>query len=162
VREQAVHELEKIGPAVGPALRAALNRKPTEEVRRRINMLLAKWDAPPKQPPGQKPTTTVPWFKDVSERVGLGPEGIGSGLKGDTLTVCDVDGDGKPDFLYGAGTGLLVMNRTKGFVLAKDSGIAYKPGKVGPVFGDFDNDGHPDLFVPQKGRSLLFRNDGKG
>jgi hypothetical protein len=33
---------------------------------------------------------------------------------------------------------------------------------VGPVFGDFDNDGHPDLFVPQKGGCKLFRNDGTG
>jgi hypothetical protein len=34
---------------------------------------------------------------------------------------------------------------------------------VGPVFGDFDGDGHPDLFVPQpEGVCRLFRNDGKG
>jgi hypothetical protein len=33
---------------------------------------------------------------------------------------------------------------------------------VGPVFGDFDNDGHPDLFVPQNGTCKLFRNDGTG
>src|SRR5262249_16788616 len=28
--------------------------------------------------------------------------------------------------------------------------------------GDFDNDGDPDLFVPQDGGCKLFRNDGKG
>jgi hypothetical protein len=107
------------------------------------------------------------WFEDVSAQVGLGPEGVGAGLKGDTLTVCDVDGDGRPDFLYGAGTGVIVRNtRTPAgatrFVAAKDSGIAYRTGKVGPVFADFDNDGHPDLFVPQKDGCKLFRNDGKG
>jgi hypothetical protein len=101
-------------------------------------------------------------FEDVSARVGLGPEGIGSSVKGDTLTVADVNGDGRPDFLYGAGTGLLVLNTPQGFVVARDSGIAYQPGKVGPVFGDFDGDGHPDLFVPQPGRCKLFRNDGTG
>src|SRR5262249_40618739 len=80
-----------------------------------------------------------------------------------TLTVCDVNGDGKPDFLYGAGTGMLFLNTGKGFTLAKDSGISFKPGKVGPIFGDFDNSGAPGLFVPQlDGQCKLFRNDGKG
>jgi hypothetical protein len=119
---------------------------------------------PPGKPqPGKPPVAPpAPWFVDVSDRVGLGPNGFGAGMKGDTLTVCDVNGDGWPDFLYGAGTGILFMNTPKGFIPARDSGISYQPGKVGPVFGDFDGDGHPDLFVPQKGRSLLFRNDGTG
>jgi len=113
------------------------------------------------------PKLTLPpaftWqFQDVSAEVGLGPDGVGGNVKGDTLTVCDVDGDGRADFLYGAGTGMLVLNTPKGFVEAKNSGISYRPGKVGPVFGDFDNDGHPDLFVPQTGACKLFRNDGKG
>ena len=80
-----------------------------------------------------KPATDVPpgvfWgFVDVSEKVGLGPKGLGSDVKGDTLTVCDVNGDGRPDFLYGAGTGMLFLNKKDGFVLARDSGISYKPG----------------------------------
>src|SRR5262249_5900609 len=53
-------------------------------------------------------------------------------------------------------------NTPKGFVESKDSGISYKPGKVGPVFADFDGDGHPDLFVPQADGCKLFKNDGKG
>jgi FG-GAP-like repeat/FG-GAP repeat len=105
----------------------------------------------------------VTWaFEDVSDAVGLGSKGIGSTVKGDTLTVCDVNGDGRPDFLYGAGTGLLALNTPQGFVEAKDSGIVYKTGKAGPVFGDFDNSGHPSLFVPQPDGCKLFRNDGRG
>jgi hypothetical protein len=105
----------------------------------------------------------VDWrFEDVSEAVGLGPRGIGGDVKGDTLTVVDVNGDGRPDFLYGAGKGLLVLNTPKGFVPVTDSGLVFQAGQVGPVFGDFDNDGYPDLLVPQATGCKLFRNDGKG
>jgi hypothetical protein len=110
----------------------------------------------------EQPSPKGKWFEDVSDQVGLGANSVASKFKGDTLAICDVDGDGRPDFLYGAGTGMLFMNTPKGFVLREDSGIVYKTGKVGPVFGDFDNDGHPDLIVPQKNGVKLFRNDGKG
>jgi hypothetical protein len=102
------------------------------------------------------------WFADVSDAVGLGRRGVGADLKGDSLTVCDVDGDGRPDFLYGAADGLLVRNTPRGFVAAADSGIHFQSGRVGPIFGDFDNDGRPDLFVPQPGGCKLFHNAGGG
>jgi hypothetical protein len=115
----------------------------------------------------QVPIPTGQAFVDVSDEVGLGANGIGANLKGDSLTVCDVNGDGRPDFLYGAGTGMLILSakNAKGepiFVEAKDSGISFTPGKINPIFGDFDNDGHPDLLVPQKGSLKLFKNNGKG
>src|SRR5262249_44875392 len=53
-------------------------------------------------------------------------------------------------------------NTKKGFVVAKDSGISYQTGQAGPVFADYNRDGRPDLFVPQKRGCKLFRNDGKG
>jgi hypothetical protein len=98
-------------------------------------------------------------FEDVSDKVGLGANGIAGTLKGDHLAVADVNGDGRQDFLYSAGTGVLVLNTPQGFVEAKDCGISYQPGRIAPVFGDFDGDKQVDLFVPQPGRCKLFRND---
>ncbi|MGA2067638.1 MAG: FG-GAP-like repeat-containing protein [Thermoguttaceae bacterium] len=103
-----------------------------------------------------------PAFEDVSDAVGLGAAGIAANLKGDHLAVADVNGDGRPDFLYSAGNGVLVLNTPHGFVEAKDSGILYQAGGVAPVFGDFLGDGRQHLFVPQQGISKLFRNDGRG
>lgn len=112
--------------------------------------------------PGEFQKVVPLMFEDVSERVGLGPQGVGGDLKGDHLAVADVNGDGRSDFLYSAGNGLLALNTSKGFVAEKNAGITYKAGKVTPVFGDFDGDKAMDLFVPQAGTCRLFRNDGKG
>jgi hypothetical protein len=104
----------------------------------------------------------VPKFDDVSDKVGLGRDGIAGRLKGDRLALADVDGDGRTDFLYSAGNGVLVLNKKEGFAEAKDSGLAFRAGQITPVFGDFDGDKAADVFVPQSGGSKLFRNDGKG
>ena len=105
---------------------------------------------------GQAAIGGGPWFKDVSTEWGLGNE-----PKGKTLTVGDFDNDGKLDFLYGSGTGMLFKNTGGKFDLKADSGLNYKPGKVGPSLADFDGDGLIDLFVPQlDGGGKLYRNLG--
>ncbi|QJW95944.1 FG-GAP repeat domain-containing protein [Frigoriglobus tundricola] len=104
-----------------------------------------------------------PWFRDVSTAWGFGPDGLCADTKGDTLAVADFTGDGKPDMLYGAGTGVLLVNQGGTFAIKPDCGISYKPGKVGPAVCDFDGDGHLDLFIPQaNGRCQLLRNNGTG
>jgi hypothetical protein len=159
VRERAYKELDSIGPALEGRLRKALAKGVEDkEAARRMRELCTNWE----NPELRDKIRDGHWFEDVSDKVGLGANGIAANLKGDTLTICDVDGDGRPDFLYGAGTGVLVLNTSKGFVEAKDSGISFVAGKAGPVFGDFLNDGHPGLVVPQSKGVKLFKNDGKG
>jgi hypothetical protein len=103
-----------------------------------------------------------PLFEDVSEKVGLGPDGAAGRVRGDHFAIADVEGDGRPDFVYSAGNGVLIRNSPQGFVEVKNSGVRFAAGRVAPAFGDFDGDGKPDLFVPQTGTSKLLRNDGKG
>lgn len=117
---------------------------------------------PAKSAKKEPPPAPPPWFEDRSDMVGLGSGGAGVGLKGDTLTVCDVNSDGWPDFLFGAGEGVLFLNSAYGFVPVNQSGLAFAAGKTGPAFGDFNGDGYPDLFVPQHGQGKLFQGDGRG
>ena len=106
--------------------------------------------------------STEPAFADATAAWGLGADGLCGSHRGDTLSVADFDGDGKPDVLFGAATGVLVLNRSGKFECRTDSGIAYKPGKIGPALCDFDGDGSVDVFVPQPTGSKLFRNLGGG
>lgn len=105
---------------------------------------------------GQEGFTGPAWFKDASAAWGLGDS-----AKGDTLAVADFDGDGKQDVLFGGGTGMLFRNTGTRFEPVADSGLSYKPGRVGPAVCDFDGDGKADVFVPQPdGACKLFRNLG--
>ncbi len=120
----------------------------------------------PKGQSATAPATTQPaakpLFVDVSDAVGLGAAGLCANAKGDCLTIADFNGDGRSDILYSAGTGMLLLNATRGFVLAKSSGISYRSGGVTPALGDYNRDGRADILVPQTGSCKLFRNDGQG
>lgn len=120
---------------------------------RDLGKLIAKAAGAKSAPAAPAPS----WFEDRSDQVGLGSHGSCAGMKGDTLTVCDVNQDGFPDFLYGAGEGIIFLNAPHGFVPLRDRGISFASGKVGPVFGDFNNDGILDLFVPQDGIGRLYQ-----
>jgi hypothetical protein len=164
-RERSHRSLEGIGPVAEPALQRALTAKPSTELVQRAKRLTQFWKAgAPKAPPPKEPVAIPTWFTDVSTQVGLGPSGIGADIKGDALAVCDVNGDGIPDFLY---SGILVLGTRNDrgatvFREVKDSGITWGTGKVNAVFADFDDDGHPDLVLASKGGVRLLKGDGKG
>src|SRR5262249_52004483 len=70
---------------------------------------------------GQGDGLPGPWFEEVSAAWGLGPNGLAANVKGDSLAVADFNGDGKPDFLFGAGTGMLFLNQNGKFVQKADA-----------------------------------------
>ena len=93
---------------------------------------------------------------------------------GPGVCVADFDGDGFQDiyFVNGRdlyGHGVLVRNalyRNNGDGTFTDvTEKANVPGTgygMGCVWGDYDNDGFPDLFVTQYGRNVLYHNNGDG
>ena len=117
-------------------------------------------------------------FEDVTERAGLG------GAVGPTQTAAwaDYDGDGLLDLFVGreplgeaggtavAGGGLgtrrpslLFHNNGDGTFaeVGQGVGLAAQGFVKGVAWGDFNNDGRPDLYVStHDGRNRLYRNDG--
>jgi hypothetical protein len=123
-------------------------------------------------------------FRDITQSVGIRfvhnngafgqkflPETLGPGC-----AFIDYDGDGYPDILlingadfpghavHGASTLKLYRNNGNGTftdVTAK-AGLATTFYGMGVAVGDFDNDGHDDIFVSALGQSHLFHNNGNG
>ena len=93
---------------------------------------------------------------------------------GPGVCVADFDGDGWPDIyfvngrdLYNRGisarNALYRNNRDGTFTDVTDkAGVPGTGYGMGCVWGDYDNDGHPDLFVTQFGRNVLYHNNGNG
>jgi len=92
---------------------------------------------------------------------------------GASVSVADYDEDGDADLYvtnskYGT-TNALYENQGDGTFedVAPDLGLAAVNQKgtgtsMGSVWGDYNNDGHEDLFLYKWGESVLFRNDGDG
>jgi hypothetical protein len=105
-------------------------------------------------------------FTDVSHKSGIDKEpGRAMGV-----TVGDYDNDGWPDIYVANDTmeSFLYHNNHDGTFtnVASDLGVAYGQNgeattAMGPIFGDYDNDGWQDLFVSDARYHRLYHNPGK-
>jgi Tfp pilus assembly protein PilF len=87
------------------------------------------------------------------------------GLNG--VAAADFDGDGWDDFYVcqpGGLPGRLFRNRGDGAFedVTIAVGLGLLDATAAALFGDFDNDGDPDLFLVTAGGILLFESDGRG
>jgi len=84
---------------------------------------------------------------------------------GDFVSSGDVNNDGRLDFFYHYNNGKLFLSNADGTFTEDDQNIYVVTGnndKFGSAWGDYDNDGDLDLFVPRYdsgSRGYLWRND---
>ena len=93
------------------------------------------------------------------------------------VAVFDYDSDGRPDIFFTNGAALPSLEKSSGKFhnrlfrndgnwkftdVTGRSGLAGTGYSMGAAAADFDNDGHPDMFVAGAYRNILYRNGGAG
>ncbi len=100
-------------------------------------------------------------FTDVAAEAGV----AGNFIQGRGCAFGDVDGDGFLDLFVASrdADNILYYNNRDGTFsdITEKAGVGTSIGTHGISFGDYDNDGYPDLFVANwAGQSILYRNNG--
>lgn len=100
------------------------------------------------------------------------PEAMAGGV-----AVFDYDGDGHPDIFFTNGANIATLKKDApkyrnrlfrndgkgGYTDVTDAaGVAGTGYDIGAAVGDYDNDGHPDLFVAGLYKNTLYHNNGDG
>jgi enediyne biosynthesis protein E4 len=138
---------------------------------------------PPTQPPAPPLARPFSRFSDVAQQAGLTAPTIYGDLEHDTYIIesmgggcafLDYDGDGWMDLFIlggtrlagappGAGNRLYKNNRDGTFTdVTQKAGLDDVGWANGVCVGDYNNDGHEDLFCTYFGQNKLYRNNGDG
>jgi hypothetical protein len=148
-----------------------------------LSLLLLTWATAQEKP-------ILPVFTDITKQAGisfehcLGDDEISSILEatGSGCALLDFDSDGLMDvyavngrYLEGISdrdsrlktirtTSLLYRNKGNGTFedVTEKAGVGASGYGMGVAVGDYDNDGHPDIYVTNFGKNLLYRNNGNG
>jgi len=149
-----------------------------------VGVLFAWW-LPPVGPTGTAPLAR---FTDITARAGVNFQRVSGATPtsqppttlGGAVVVFDYNGDGYPDLFFvngapwpgeppaaGGGSGgrcALFRNDGHGHFtdVSHAAGLDVALQGMGAAAGDYDNDGHLDLFVACVGRNHLFHNRGDG
>jgi hypothetical protein len=131
---------------------------------------------------GAVPLSPPVQFDNVTQAAGIhfvhfkGSNGISTILEeaGPGVCVADYDGDGWMDIYFVNGRDLynrgisarnaLYRNNGDGTFtdVTEKAGVPGNAYGLGCVWGDYDNDGYPDLYVTQYGKNILYHNNGNG
>ena len=98
------------------------------------------------------------------------PESMAGGI-----AVFDYNGDGRPDIFFANGSDLSIIRKSDPKYsdrlyrnngdgsfsdVTEKAGLSGKGFDIGVATGDYDNDGHPDLFIAGVHGNLLYHNNG--
>lgn len=116
---------------------------------------------------------TLPFRLDSNESQSRNaPETMAGGI-----AVFDYNGDGRPDIFFANGADLSTLKKSspkysnrlfrndgngKFTDVTAEAGLAGTGFDIGVAVGDYDNDGHPDLFVSGVHANTLYHNNGDG